>query len=255
MRRRIGLVSALWRYPVKSLRGEALTTAHIAESGIAGDRIWAVRELKYGGIMSARTWASMLALKARYEDDDGAVTIDFPDDRSVHAEDPAASHMLSAWLGREVRLERRCARRPSPEEMEAIISGKMFPPARDFFDEDVLHIVATGTLGYLRRLRSNADFDPRRFRANIYVDTGEALPGFVEDEWIDGALEIAEQVKIAGMRPALRCAVINHPQAELPHDPAILRTTWESHQAYVGVFAAVMASGAVSVGDTVVLAT
>lgn len=34
----LGRLAAIWRYPVKSLRGERLTHARVAESGIVGDR-------------------------------------------------------------------------------------------------------------------------------------------------------------------------------------------------------------------------
>jgi hypothetical protein len=45
--------------------------------------------------------------------------------------------------------------------------------------------------------------------------------------------------------------VITHPLDELPHNPAILRTAHRHHQAYVGVFAAVAASGTIQIGDPV----
>lgn len=35
---RIGTLAAIWRYPVKSLRGESLTSAEVTDSGISGDR-------------------------------------------------------------------------------------------------------------------------------------------------------------------------------------------------------------------------
>jgi uncharacterized protein len=118
-----------------------------------------------------------------------------------------------------------------------------------------LHLVATGTLAFMRDLQPGSDFDSRRFRANVYVDTGEEADGFIEDRWLDGELEIAEQVRIVGMRPAIRCAMTTHPQSELPHDVNILRTAWQYHQAYVGVFAAVGAPGRIRVNDPVVLVT
>jgi uncharacterized protein YcbX len=130
----------------------------------------------------------------------------------------------------------------------------MFAPRRDFFDEDVIHVVATGTLEHLRSLRDGSDFDLRRFRANIYVDTGAEADGFIEDRWLNGVLEIGGSARVVGMRPAIRCAMTTHPQDELPRDVAILRTAWQYHQAYVGVFASVGAPGRIRVGDPVVLA-
>jgi len=156
-------------------------------------------------------------------------------------------------LRRKVLLERFRRERLTGDELQAIIRGEVFPPHRDFFDEDVLHLVATGTLEYMRTLQPGADFDARRFRANIYVDTGREADGFVEDRWLDGVLEIGEQVRVIGMRPAIRCALTTHPQAELPHDVRILRTAWQYHQAYVGVFAGVGQPGRIRLGDAVVL--
>jgi uncharacterized protein YcbX len=253
-------VCALWRYPVKSLRGESLREADIADNGLRGDRAWAIRELDRGGIMSARTWPAMLRLSAGYEgglqaDDNARVRIELPGIHSVYADDREASAMLSELFRRKVRLERTRNERLTPEELEAIMRGEAYPPRRDFFDEDVIHIIASGTLEHLRTLCAGSDFDPRRFRANIYVDTGAENDGFIEDRWLEGKLVIGENVGITGMRPAIRCAMTTHPQSELPHDVAILRTAWQHHQAYVGVFAAVGAPGRIRVGDPVTLVT
>jgi uncharacterized protein YcbX len=130
------------------------------------------------------------------------------------------------------------------------VRGETFPPARDFFDEDVLHIIASGTLAHLRRLAPGADFDPRRFRANIYVDTGDEADSFIEDQWLDSQLVIGDAV-IGGLRPAIRCVMTTHPQFELPRDIAVLRTAAQHHQAYVGVFASMAAPGTIHVGDLV----
>jgi uncharacterized protein len=261
-RREIGIVSALWRYPVKSLRGEALAEALVTERGLAGDREWALSETTYGGVMSARTWPAMLEMRASWLGDptlanvQSHVRIELPGGRALIAGDPAAAHMLSTTLGREVRLERVRREPLTPPELEAIVRGETAPPRRDFYDEEVIHLLASGTLDHLRSLAGGAaDFDPRRFRANVLIDTGlDTAPGFVEDQWLDGTLEIGNEVRIIGMRPALRCAITTHPQDELPHDPTILRAAWQHHRAYVGLFAAVGAGGIIRVGDAVVLA-
>ncbi|HZP45115.1 MAG TPA: MOSC N-terminal beta barrel domain-containing protein [Candidatus Binataceae bacterium] len=255
MQRQIGTVQAIWRYPVKSLRGEALAEAQIDERGIVGDRRWALRELARGGIMSARIWAAMLQLGARYESSDGGATVylELPDGRSMRAGDPLTDQALSAIFGREIRLEAVRRERLSPADLEAIMRGEAFPPARDFFDEDVLHLIASGTLAHLRELRPAADFDPRRFRANIYIDTGAEHDGFIEDRWLEGELVVGERVRIVGMRPAIRCVMTTHPQPDLPRDVSILRTAAQHHDAYVGVFAAVGESGSIRLGDPVVL--
>jgi len=222
-----------------------------------GDRLIALRELDRGGIMGARFWAAMLDLGARYEitkaTSETGIHIDFPDGRTIRADDPAAQSLLSERFGRTIRLEKVRRDRPTDDELAAMMRGDLMPPARDFFDEDVLHLVASGTLAHLRRLQPTSDFDLRRFRANIYIDTGDATDGFIEDQWLGGTLTIGETARIAGLCPAIRCAITTHPQPGLPHDPAILRTAAQHHQAYVGVFASVAEPGLVRVGDAVVL--
>ena len=41
----VGTVDSLWRYPVKSMRGEELAQAFIGFSGIYGDRLFAFKAL------------------------------------------------------------------------------------------------------------------------------------------------------------------------------------------------------------------
>ncbi len=267
-RRQLGVVGALWRYPVKSMLGETVAAAEITHRGVAGDRVWAVRECAYGGLVSARTWPAMLRLRASWERDAAAgtdlgdrgfqqtrhVEIGLPDGSSIRADGLAAPRVLSAFLQREVRLEQVRTAPITPEEREAIMRGDLIPPARDYFDEDVIHLIATGTLAHMRELSGGgSDFDARRFRANVIVDTGDDAKGFVEDAWLNGVIEIGKDVRITGMRPALRCAITTHPQDNLPHDPIILRTAWQFHQAYAGIFAAVEAEGTIRVGDPVYL--
>ena len=259
------MVGALWRYPIKSMRGEVLGAAAVTQHGLMGDREWALRETGYGGIVSARTWPAMLGLRAGWNGDPARaasahVRIEFPDGTSsmigeATSDEAGVARRLSAYLGREVGLERVRRAPLTAEEREAIMRGDAVPPARDYYDEDVVHLIASGTLAHLRALSGGEhDFDARRFRANIVIDTGGEAGGFVEDGWLAGTLRIGGSVQIVGMRPALRCAITTHPQEELPHDPAILRTAWQHHQAYAGIFAAIGVEGRISVGDPVYLA-
>jgi uncharacterized protein len=53
-------VARLWRYPVKSLRGEELTEARLERGGIVGDRIVHVRGAR--GVLTGRTRPGLLTL-------------------------------------------------------------------------------------------------------------------------------------------------------------------------------------------------
>jgi uncharacterized protein YcbX len=114
--------------------------------------------------------------------------------------------------------------------------------------------LASGTLAHLRTLiGADAQLDPRRFRPNIFVETAPGAEGFMEDDWLEGTLEVGESVRIVQLRPTLRCVMTTHSQADLVRDLRILRTAVQHHHDHVGVWASISAAGTVRVGDPVVL--
>jgi uncharacterized protein YcbX len=257
---RVGSVSELWRYPVKSLRGERLREMTVTADGVLGDRAYALRELKYGAIMSAKMWPWMLEMRAGWSGEPNAVgavvRVETPDGSVIEGDSPRSAEILSDIFTHPVRLERTRQGHISQADIEAIQKGEAFLPQWKFYDEGPLHLLATGTLRHLSRLEGgDADFDRRRFRPNILVDTGEDPDDFIEDRWLAGVLEIGDTVRIGDMWPAIRCVMTTHPQEELRHDPAILRTAAQHHQAYVGVFAGARVPGVIRLGDPVILSS
>lgn len=64
-----GSVKAIWRYPVKSMTGEPLDDAIVTDSGVVGDRAYAVIDQSNGRIASAKVpkkWGGLLELNARF---------------------------------------------------------------------------------------------------------------------------------------------------------------------------------------------
>ncbi|HKD69758.1 MAG TPA: MOSC N-terminal beta barrel domain-containing protein [Candidatus Binataceae bacterium] len=256
----VGVVSELWRYPVKSMRGERLREMTVTAEGALGDRVYALRELKYGAIMSAKLWPWMLEMRAAWSAEPGAsgavVRVETPEGGVIQSDSPQSAEILSDLFKHPVRLERTRQSPISPADIEAIQKGEAFLPQWKFYDEGPLHLLATGTLQHLSRLEGGAaDFDPRRFRPNILIDTGDDAAEFIEDRWLAGVLQIGQTVQIGDMWPAIRCVMTTHPQETLRHDPAVLHTAAQYHQAYVGVFAGARVAGAIKVGDPVMLAT
>ncbi|HUO05732.1 MAG TPA: MOSC N-terminal beta barrel domain-containing protein [Candidatus Binataceae bacterium] len=272
---KIGIVSGIWRFPVKSMRGEQLDETAVNEHGAHGDRAWALRELATGRIASAKKFPRLFEFRASYDSPPlptalAPVTIELPGGRKIHADDADASEIISAELGRKMRLEsgqsvpvERAGIDPTTlfadVPVEKVLPGLTAEALPDqfalkpgsFFDSAVMHVIANGTLRHMAKLTPSSAFDPRRFRANIFVDTGERDDGFLEDEWAGGTLEIGADVKIVSMIPALRCVMTTHPQEDLSRDFLILRTAALHHRANVGVFASVGASGIVRKGDPV----
>jgi uncharacterized protein YcbX len=224
MSKQIGAVVALWRYPVKSVRGEEQDVLVIDQRGVAGDRLYAVRTVdgKFGSGKSTRRFRKLdglLELQAAY--DCATPMITFPDGTMVSGDDPAIHERLSSWVGQPVTLARE-------EEIS-------------HFDDSPLHLVTTAglrTLGLEAR-------DTQRFRPNIVVD----VPGygFVEDGWIGREVAIGDvRLKITG--GAERCVMIGMAQETLPDDPHLLRRVGDLHETCFGVYATVVAPGTVDRG-------
>jgi len=50
----IGVISEIWRYPVKGMGGEKLGSCSAGLRGLAGDRMWAVRDALRKEIQSCK---------------------------------------------------------------------------------------------------------------------------------------------------------------------------------------------------------
>src|SRR5690349_10610437 len=99
----LGPVTAVLRYPVKSLAGEALERATIDGRGLVGDRLWCVRDPdgKLGSGKSTRRFRKMeglLDLVATYDGD--VPVIGYPDGRTLRGDDPDVHAALSRHVGR-----------------------------------------------------------------------------------------------------------------------------------------------------------
>jgi len=229
----LGEVTAIARFPVKSLVGEDLDSAVVDERGLVGDRQWAVRDVdgKLGSGKSTRRFRRMpglLELTAGYGRDLTPL-VRFPDGRSISAADPGIHDALSAQVGRAVTLVR-----------EAGVSH---------FDEGALHLVTTTSLARLSQVH-DATVDLRRLRANLIIDTGQH-PGFDEDDWIGRTLVIGADVVVRVRKPMIRCVMVDLPQADLAADGHLLDTVGRVNDTKLGLVVDVVAPGALRLGDTV----
>jgi uncharacterized protein YcbX len=114
----VGKVVEVWRYPVKSMGGEAVAQALVDAGGLAGDRHWAVIDGDAREIRSAKRWPELLGYVARYVGGSTPATDAYaaavipveivgPDGRILHSAAADRDAELSAWLQRAVRLSPR----------------------------------------------------------------------------------------------------------------------------------------------------
>jgi uncharacterized protein len=273
----VGSVAELWRYPVKSMRGGTVSQLFVTDRGSLGDRAWALRDPTNGRIASAKRFPQLLEFRATYEVEPtmttpGRVRIEASDGQTVYADEPRASKLISKVLGRRLRLENQ----PRGDEKTGIDWRTVFgdvpvsemkpdwtPEAMPdyfqlktgtFFEIGAVYLLGSGSVGHLRELQGGtALIDRRRFRPNIYIDTGPAMDQFVEDEWIGGTLKVGGSVVLDEFQPTLWCVTSTLAQEELPRDRTVLRTAAQYHSGCLGVCASVRHLGLVRVGHQVVL--
>lgn len=216
-------VLALWRYPVKSLQGVSVDELDLGFDGVAGDRRWAL--LRDGRPLSAKAVPELLLASARADGVEVGITL--PDGTETHSTAPDVDEVLGGWLGYPVELERH-GRAP-------------------WVDDAPVHLLSTASLTTLRG-EHPGDWDPRRFRANLLLETDG--PGRPEESWVGQEIEVGD-VRLEVRMRTVRCAMTTHAQAGLPQDRHVLSTLTRTTDSALGVYAAVMSAGTVRTGDRV----
>jgi uncharacterized protein YcbX len=284
----IGTLREIWRYPVKGMAGESLQAAQIGPDGVAGDRRWAVRETSRREIQSCKRHPRLLQCTARYPAEPRSAEtlpaeVTLPGGTKVSTADVQAASAISEVLGAEVSVEpvrpasdvdfyRRFNRggdgwlqdliatfaREPGEPLPLFLSDPQV--ARDFvgvpgsfFLVAPVHIVTTASLRQLRAWNEGADWDARRFRPNLVIETHPQFEGLVEQGWIGRRLTIGG-CAIACTETTVRCGAITRPQGGLPSDPTILRTVVRKAEQNVGIYGTIGPAAQVRVGDPVGLA-
>jgi uncharacterized protein YcbX len=277
----IARVSEIWRYPVKSMGGERLERCDVGPLGIPGDRGWALRDETVGEIRGAKKLPALMRCAARYTEEPTAgrippVSITFPDGSTSTSGDPGLEDRLAGLVGRPVTLwPRRQAtdlehyrRRPPAdleEELRSIFGRTPEEPLPDltrfppelfefvsplgtYFDAAPLHLLTTASLDALAEKTPGASFHPRRFRPNFLLEPSAPAAGLVEADWSGRTFRIGT-ASIRIEMPTVRCVMTTLAQPGLPEEPSVLRTIVRDGGQNLGVYASVVAGGAVSVGD------
>ena len=262
----VGSVKELWRFPVKSMKGERLDHADFTAGGVVGDRAYALVDVSTGKVVSAKSvklFGGVLGCAAAFVEpprSDGelpAVRITLPDGSSVTSDSDDADRALSGFFGRDVHLARTAPENftidqyhPDIEDadpsghrdavVEAKLGSALFAqigapspvPAGSFFDVFPVSILTTSTMTRLNELQPESRFDVRRFRMNVIVETGEA--GFVENGWIGRGLTIGSGARLDVAMPDPRCVMTTLAQDDLPGDREVLRALVQHNRLDLG---------------------
>ncbi len=233
-----GRINSLWRYPVKSMRGEELEEAFVGFAGIYGDRLYAFKSSvspKGLPFFTAREQTQMLRYQPRFRHPDNLVVdVVTPSGTVLAIDDPALIPMLVEGAG-------------DVHQLTLIRSDQAMT---DCHPISLFSIQTAQALGD----ELGIGIDKRRFRANIYLDLG-AADGFVEDEFVGRTMRIGSEVVISILERDPRCKIITLDPETGESNPQILRSVAQSHEGKAGVYAAVQVEGVVRRGDEVTVLT
>ena len=233
----IATVEAIFRYPVKSMRGKPLEVADLGWHGLDGDRRLALRRIDDRGGFPWLTASKLpsLVLFAPQRRGDGSVPTHV---RTPDGEDlPVFSDDLAAEIGR---------RYGSSVEMMHLKNG--------VFDDAAVSVIASDTVREICRL-AGVSPDVRRFRPNVVVRLLRPAP-FQEDEWLGGALsfgEASDAPAIAVTAHDVRCSMVNLDPDSATPAPEVLKSVVRANRNNAGIYAAVTCAGRLAVGQPVFL--
>ncbi|GAB7003059.1 MOSC domain-containing protein [Nocardioides sp. AN3] len=243
-------VVGVWRYPVKSLQGEALDAEVIESDGLAGDRRWGLRDELTGRILTARRRPELLHAAACEQD--GVPLITLPDREQAYGPGHATDRLLSAWLGSPVSLVSAVGASPgraeffedATDDTSRAIEWTM--PESRYVDAGALLVLTTASLRTARALHPAGFWEPRRFRPNLLIE--DDAEGWTEDAWLGQRL----QVGAATLTPdqgCIRCTMVTREQPGIDADREIFRVLARHHGARFGLWCDVAEPGRVAIGD------
>lgn len=245
-------VVGLWRYPVKSLQGEAVDSAEIEPDGIAGDRQWGLLDLRTGRILTARRRPELLAASASY---DGAVpVVTLPGGETLRGPGKATDERLSDWLAGPVSLVAARATGAGRAEYFADATDdtsqaiEWTMPEGRYVDAAPLLMLTTASLRTAAEHHPEGTWDPHRFRPNILIDLDGS--GWAEDTWVGRPAHIGSAA-VMPSQPCVRCTMVTRAQPGLAADVEIFRTLARHHRGLFGVWTQVYVPGTVRIGDRV----
>jgi uncharacterized protein YcbX len=209
-------ISALWRYPVKSMAGEPLDRAELGPDGIAGDRRLQVFDAR-GRIVTSRTHPRLLGHHA--------------------ALDPEGEPRVDGRPWRSVEVA---------QDVEAIAG----PGARLLASEnprrfDVLPLLVA-TDGALEAF----GHDPRRLRPNLVIG---GVPGLAERGWEERRLRVGSSVVIGLERLRQRCVMTTFDPDTQEQDLEVFYGIQRDFGGTLALNAYVIEGGTLAVGDPVEL--
>lgn len=250
-------IESLYRYPVKGLTPELLTSATLTQGRcIPWDRAFALAQgdatldpenpgwISKSNFMCLLRNASIALLQTRFNESTNELTITAPDGAVITANplEPAGRAALTAYLTTYLGDESRTG----PLGQRPVFH---YFQAHSFCDHktQVLSLIGHGSLRALAAA-AGAPRDKRRFRANIYI---EEIPAWAEFELLGKTLQIGAATLQVQERID-RCAATTVNPGTAIRDANPVRELRENFgHIDLGIFAQVITPGTIRPGDPI----
>lgn len=229
-----GRIVGLWRYPVKSMAGEALTAGDVSWHGFTGDRRWAF--IRDGVAQSGFPWLTLRERGDMNHYRPSFLEPDRPDKSPTVVRTPSQALL---------------------DITDPALAAELYPPGarvirqdRGVFDTFPLSLITTQTIAGLGDM-VGAPLGVERFRPNILVEAVDDTP-FPEDGWVGCVLRAGGVTMRIDKRDG-RCAVITIDPATASRDPGILREVARHRDGCLGVYGSTVEPGRMAIGDPVLI--
>ena len=231
---RIGTIAELWRYPVKSMRGERLDQAVLEPAGVAGDRRFALASTAAPlgkPLLSSRERSAMLLYAPRLEPQPEVTTPTGATLPLPSAELLAALQTALAGHGGSLSL--------------------LASPEQPLTDVRPVSLVSRATLQGLSR-EHGRPVAAQRFRSNLILALEDDEP-FAEDALAGSTLRFGNEdgPELRLLERIPRCRIVSLDPETAATDPDLLRLLAQKRAGRVGVYASVLRPGRLRVGDPI----
>jgi len=242
---KLGRISAIYRYPVKSMAGELLDVARLGWHGIEGDRRLAFRRLTdksgFPWLIASKLPQLLLYKPVRLDSNANnkkgellPTHVRTPEGKEYELRSDELREEISSRYGSEV-------------ELMNLRSG--------IFDEASVSIISSGTVHSVAREsgRGVDRCDLRRFRPNVVIETDIAEP-FAEDRWVGRTLMFGETNSGSAVAVTMRderCVMVDLDPDTAERDSEVMKTIVRMNENYAGVYGTVVRPGELRVGQVV----
>jgi uncharacterized protein YcbX len=233
----IGTITALNRFPVKSMRAEALPSAEVTWNGLLGDRRYAfVKSANRSRFpwLTGRDIFPMVLHRAEFTDPANVpaskIRVTAPDGWQGMLDDPELTARLSQQAGEDVHL---------------------IQLGRGTFDAMPISVVTEGTQAAVAEAHGS-DVGLGRFRINLVVRADNSK--MRETDWFGSTLVIGEGAGAVRLRvdaEVLRCAMVTLDPDTARQDVSVLRTVAQRFANCVGAYCTPQTTGPIEVGAPV----